>query len=81
MKRLLLSSLLLCVTCLSAAATEPEPQALQEVIIDANKATPILVKQPASTNSIQKITITKNWFTLVVICNGKVPFEPVKNNN
>ena len=75
MKKLLFSLFLLIVICSSAMCAE------QNQNVEDNKAVVVVTKTPANAESNQTQIVRNNWFSVVVICNGKVPFEPNKGNN
>ena len=76
MKKLLLSSLLLCVMCLNVQAAE------QTQNVEDNKANFVFQKAPANVETSQTQVVKNNWFCIVVQNNGKLPFEKQgKGNN
>lgn len=66
---LLLSSLV-AVPVFAEEVTEPT-EASQVVEVTDNKAAILFVKQPATESPSQKVVVTKNWFSIILVLNGK----------
>lgn len=46
-------------------------EASQVVEVADNKAAILFVKQPATESPSQKVVVTKNWFSIILVLNGK----------
>lgn len=51
----------------------------QKVDLQDNKATFAVLKQPTNDNSKQEVIVKNNWFSFVVVVNGKTPFDPTND--
>lgn len=72
-KKILVAFLLSSLAAVPVFAEEvAEPaEASQTVEVTDNKAAILFVKQPATESPSQKVVVTKNWFSIILVLNGK----------
>lgn len=76
-KLLIIMAMLVCSNAVLAEETVSLSE--QKVELQDNKATFAMLKQPTNDNSKQEVIVKNNWFSFVVVLNGKTPFDKADN--
>ena len=74
-RKILVASLLFLMVGIPVLAEDvvsnADMEATQVAEVTDNKAAILFVKQPATDSPSQKVVVTKNWFSIILVANGK----------